>query len=179
MTLIPEDEHYGWEGNYCLTSIVNVYTEEKEIESTVDNKSLLCKRASLVYTAEVNFKGGDNMEKAVPDEINKKIGEFIRKRREEIGISRTDLAKALRYKLPNMIAMVETGATTFPLKRTPDYADALQLPLHELAREVFTETFPFLKGLVTFHSKKQVCVLREIKQPPAAQVKKTTGPDII
>jgi len=110
-----------------------------------------------------------------PMKISKEIGHFVRERREEIGVSRIELAKALHYKLPNMITMVETGATTFPLKRLPEYAKALDLPLHELAEEVFLKTFPYLKGHVRFHDEKHVVTVRKIERQPLSPIKKTAS----
>lgn len=97
------------------------------------------------------------------NEINKEIGEFIKNRREELGLSRAEMAKALGYRLPNMVAMVETAKTTFPLKRTSDYAKILELPLHELAKVVFVKTYPFLESIVTFHDNQHICKLVRLR----------------
>jgi transcriptional regulator with XRE-family HTH domain len=77
-----------------------------------------------------------------PSEV---IGRFIRERREKLGITRRELASKLGYKLPNMITMVETAATTFPLNRWEDYAEAIGVDKAQFLKLVLSTLFPSMK----------------------------------
>jgi hypothetical protein len=74
--------------------------------------------------------------------VSIKIGRFIKKRREEMGLSQVALGKLLQYQYGNYIAMIEAANASFPLERWRDYADALQVPRHEFLKLVLEDAFP-------------------------------------
>lgn len=55
------------------------------------------------------------------------IGKLIKNRREELGLSQTDLALSLGYKDRSAICRIESGENDIPRKRVPAFARALQL----------------------------------------------------
>jgi len=61
-------------------------------------------------------------------QISQRIGRYIRSRRREVGITQNELGRRLGYDYGNFIAMLERGASKFPLERWGDYARALQIP---------------------------------------------------
>ena len=54
------------------------------------------------------------------------IGEVIRSRRQELGLSQRDLARAVGCK-PHWISMLESSAAAFPRKKWERFADALRI----------------------------------------------------
>jgi len=56
------------------------------------------------------------------------VGEFIRRRRQELDLSRTDMMRAMGYKSIMSLADVELGRVGVPFKRIYQYADVLRLP---------------------------------------------------
>ncbi len=69
----------------------------------------------------------------------KKVGEFVRKRRRELGLSQRDLVRMLGYKSAVSISDVEIGRTRVPFRRMFQYADALHIPRAEFVRYVVGE----------------------------------------
>jgi transcriptional regulator with XRE-family HTH domain len=69
----------------------------------------------------------------------KKVGEFIRQRRHELGLSQRDLVIALGYKSAVSISDVEIGRTRVPFRRMYQYADVLQVPRAEFVGFVVGE----------------------------------------
>jgi transcriptional regulator with XRE-family HTH domain len=70
---------------------------------------------------------------------NYPIGELLKRRREELGLSQRNMAGRLQYKNVNFMSMLETGVSAIPLLRIPDIVQAYELPrfvglamLHEL-----------------------------------------------
>lgn len=55
-----------------------------------------------------------------------KIGQLIRKRRQELGLSQSQLAKLVGCR-PNWISMIETGSGKFPKAKWQTFADALRI----------------------------------------------------
>ncbi|RLA87999.1 MAG: hypothetical protein DRG20_06730 [Deltaproteobacteria bacterium] len=60
----------------------------------------------------------------------KELGEFLRKRRQELGLTQKQVAEALGYSFPNFISMIENGYKV-PLKRYKDFAKVLKLDERE------------------------------------------------
>jgi transcriptional regulator with XRE-family HTH domain len=85
-----------------------------------------------------------------PSTSKNELGRFIRARREELGLSQLQLARALGYKWSNFIGMIETGSAMFPFDRWDDFAKELQLPKHEFLRLVLAELFPRVLPYVEF-----------------------------
>jgi transcriptional regulator with XRE-family HTH domain len=69
----------------------------------------------------------------------KKVGEFLRRRRLELGLSQGDMIRLLMYKNRNSISNVEIGIEGLPLKRVYQYAEVLKLPRDDFFRFVLGE----------------------------------------
>lgn len=76
---------------------------------------------------------------AVRASQRKKVGEFIRQRRRQLGLSQRDIVEALGYKSAVSISDVEIGRTRVPFRRMYQYADVLRLPRDEFVRFVVGE----------------------------------------
>jgi transcriptional regulator with XRE-family HTH domain len=63
-------------------------------------------------------------------ELRKRVGAFVRARREDLGLSQGDVIAALGYVSRNSVSNIETGREGLPTKRVYAWADVLQLP-HE------------------------------------------------
>lgn len=68
----------------------------------------------------------------------KRVGAFVAKRREELGLSQGDIIRVLGYKSRNAVSNVEVGIEGLPAKRAYAWADVLELP-----RDAF---FKFVTG---------------------------------
>jgi transcriptional regulator with XRE-family HTH domain len=64
----------------------------------------------------------------VPNEQRKRVGEFIRKRRLELGLSQGDICRVLNYRSRNSISNLEVGIEGLPARRIYAWADLLQVP---------------------------------------------------
>ena len=62
----------------------------------------------------------------------KRVGAFVKARREELGLSQGDIIKALGYKSRNAVSNVEVGIEGLPAKRIYAWADIL-----EVSRDAF------------------------------------------
>jgi len=70
------------------------------------------------------------------------IGPFIRKRREELGMTQLQMGKALRHRYGNFVGMIEKGQSPFPMEHWKEYADILQVPRHEFLKVVLEDLYP-------------------------------------
>lgn len=77
------------------------------------------------------------------------VGQFIQKRREELGLSRPELTKIIGCG-PTMIGMLERGKAPFPFRRWKIYADALAVPRHEFLRVAIEEKYPDILPYLQF-----------------------------
>lgn len=71
----------------------------------------------------------------------KRVGAYVKKRREELGLSQGDIIDALGYKSRNAVSNIEVGIEGLPAKRIYDWADILEVP-----RDAF---FKFATGQAT------------------------------
>lgn len=62
-----------------------------------------------------------------------KLGQKIKKRREELGLSQEDLAKILGYKHKSSINKIELGAADVPRAKVPAFAKALGMTAIEFS----------------------------------------------
>jgi transcriptional regulator with XRE-family HTH domain len=69
----------------------------------------------------------------------KKVGEFLRRRRLELGLSQGDMITRMGYRNRNSISNVEIGIEGLPLKRVYQYAEVLKLPRDDFFRFVLGE----------------------------------------
>jgi transcriptional regulator with XRE-family HTH domain len=72
------------------------------------------------------------------DALRRKVGAFLRERRQELGLTQREIADSLGYVSLNSISNLETGREGLPAKRIYAWADILQLP-----RDAF---FRFVNG---------------------------------
>jgi transcriptional regulator with XRE-family HTH domain len=71
-------------------------------------------------------------------ELWKRVGSFVRQRREELGLSQGDVIRVLGYKSRNAVSNIEIGIEGLPAKRAYAWADVLEVP-----RDAF---FEFVTG---------------------------------
>jgi transcriptional regulator with XRE-family HTH domain len=71
-------------------------------------------------------------------ELWKRVGRFVRQRREELGLSQGDVIRVLGYKSRNAVSNLEIGIEGLPAKRAYAWADLLEVP-----RDAF---FQFVTG---------------------------------
>jgi transcriptional regulator with XRE-family HTH domain len=61
-------------------------------------------------------------------ELWKRVGAFVRARREELGLSQGDIIRVLGYKSRNAVSNIEVGIEGLPAKRAYAWADVLDVP---------------------------------------------------
>jgi transcriptional regulator with XRE-family HTH domain len=61
-------------------------------------------------------------------ELWKRVGAFVRLRREELGLSQGDIIRVLCYKSRNAVSNIEVGIEGLPAKRVYAWADILEVP---------------------------------------------------
>jgi len=69
----------------------------------------------------------------------KRVGAFVRGRREELGLSQGDIIRVLGYKSRNAVSNIEVGIEGLPAKRAYAWADVLELPRDTFFRFVTGE----------------------------------------
>ena len=74
--------------------------------------------------------------------VTSKVAIVIRERREELGLSQMDLARALKLKSPQFISNIERGLVNIPLKKIDQFCRVLQLDYKFLLRLVHEEKIP-------------------------------------
>lgn len=79
------------------------------------------------------------------------IGAFIKKRREELKLTQSELGKALGYRYGNFIGYLENGKAVFPIEKWEEYAEVLQTPKHDFLKIVVQEKFPTMTEYLDFH----------------------------
>jgi transcriptional regulator with XRE-family HTH domain len=68
----------------------------------------------------------------------KRVGRFVRQRREELGLTQGEIIRVLGYKSRNAVSNIEIGVEGLPAKRAYAWADLLEVP-----RDAF---FEFVTG---------------------------------
>ena len=69
----------------------------------------------------------------------KRVGAFVRARREELGLSQGEIISVLGYKSRNAVSNIEVGIEGLPAKRAYAWADVLELPRDAFFRFVTGE----------------------------------------
>jgi transcriptional regulator with XRE-family HTH domain len=69
----------------------------------------------------------------------KRVGAFVRARREELGLSQGDIIQSLGYKSRNAVSNIEVGIEGLPAKRAYAWADVLEVPRDAFFRFVTGE----------------------------------------
>ena len=69
----------------------------------------------------------------------KRVGAYVRGRREELGLSQGDIIRVLGYKSRNAVSNIEVGIEGLPAKRAYAWADVLELPRDTFFRFVTGE----------------------------------------
>jgi transcriptional regulator with XRE-family HTH domain len=72
-------------------------------------------------------------------ELWKRVGAFVRARREELGLSQGDIIRVLGYKSRNAVSNIEVGIEGLPAKRAYAWADVLEVPRDPFYRFVTGE----------------------------------------
>lgn len=72
--------------------------------------------------------------------LRKRVGAYLRARRQELGLSQGDITRALGYVSLNSVSNLETGREGLPAKRVYAWADILQVPRDAFFRFVTGET---------------------------------------
>lgn len=76
--------------------------------------------------------------------LRKEGGLWLKRRREEVGLSQRELAQALGLKFYSFISQIENGRTRIPPELLRPWADALQVPIKEFARAMLRHFDPVL-----------------------------------
>jgi transcriptional regulator with XRE-family HTH domain len=71
--------------------------------------------------------------------LRKKVGAFLRERRQELGLTQAQITQSLGYVSLNSVSNLETGREGLPAKRIYAWADILQLPRDTFFRFVTGE----------------------------------------
>lgn len=79
------------------------------------------------------------------------IGACIKRRREDLKMTQSELGKALGYRYGNFIGYLENGKAVFPIEKWEEYADVLQIPKHEFLEIIFREKFSSMLSYINFH----------------------------
>lgn len=83
--------------------------------------------------------------------VNNAIGDFIKKRREELKLTQADLGKALGYRYGNFVGYLENGKAVFPLDKWEEYATVLQVAKHQFLSIVLQDKYPSMLPYLDFH----------------------------
>jgi transcriptional regulator with XRE-family HTH domain len=75
-----------------------------------------------------------------------RVGAFLRKRREDLGLSQGDIIKSLGYSGRNTVSNLETGREGLPAKRIYAWADILEVPRGAFFRFVTGEVDRLVKA---------------------------------
>jgi transcriptional regulator with XRE-family HTH domain len=73
-------------------------------------------------------------------DLRKRVGTFVRTRREQLGLSQGDIIAVLGYVSRNSVSNIETGREGLPAKRIYAWADVLEVPRDSFFRFVTGET---------------------------------------
>lgn len=76
-------------------------------------------------------------------ELWKRVGGFIRQRREDLGLSQGQIITVLGYKSRNAVSNIEVGIEGLPAKRAYAWADVLEVPRDAFFRFVTGEAERF------------------------------------
>jgi len=77
--------------------------------------------------------------RSVPTELRKRVGAFIRRRREQLGLTQGDIIRALGYKNAASVSNLEQGIEGLPTKRVYAWAEILQVERDDFFRFVTGE----------------------------------------
>ncbi len=72
--------------------------------------------------------------------LRKRVGAYLRARRQELGLTQGEITKALGYVSLNSVSNLETGREGLPAKRVYAWADILQVPRDAFFRFVTGES---------------------------------------
>ena len=89
----------------------------------------------------------------------KRVGGFVRARRDELGLSQNEVIRALGYKNAGSVSAIELGNESLPTKRAYAWADVLEVP-----RDAF---FRFVTGM------SETMELVEVTAKPGASTRLT------
>ncbi len=84
--------------------------------------------------------------------MNHEIGIFMKKRREELGLTQAELARKLGYRYGNFIGYLENGKAVFPVEKWEEYAEVLQVDKHVFLKQVIGAKYPDMLAFLDFHA---------------------------
>lgn len=73
-----------------------------------------------------------------------RLRELLRKRRDALGLTQLDVARAVGVTSPDFISLVEKGIRNLDLDRVPRLAEVLRVDSPELCRIALEEQYPLL-----------------------------------
>jgi len=79
------------------------------------------------------------------------VGQLIKRKREELKMTQSELGKALGYRYGNFIGYLENGKAVFPIEKWEEYATLLRVPKHLFLKVLLGERFPNMLRFVSFH----------------------------
>lgn len=88
------------------------------------------------------------MPKTQPQDVPHSLAQFIRKRREELGLTQAQVAQAIGIRSPEFIGLVENGLRCIDLDRVPKLSDALQTDRGDLCRLALSEQAPIIYAVL-------------------------------
>lgn len=98
--------------------------------------------------------------------MNRDVGDFIKKRREELKLTQAALAKKLGYRYGNFIGYIENGKAVFPVERWEEYAEVLQAEKHVFLEIVLRDKYPDMIAYLSFH---KVSEQQDVPELPISQ----------
>ena len=81
------------------------------------------------------------------------IGQLIKKNREKMKMTQSELGGALGYRYGNFIGYLENGKAVFPIEKWEEYAEVLQIPKHIFLKTLIAERFPSMMDYLVFQEK--------------------------
>jgi ribosome-binding protein aMBF1 (putative translation factor) len=94
-----------------------------------------------------------------------KLSAFIKSRREQLDMSQSELAKAVKITRSHFISMIENERASFPVNRWKLFADALSIKRTEFLRRVIGELFPDFLGYLEFKEQRTPVPFGRAKAP--------------
>lgn len=80
--------------------------------------------------------------------LRKRFGQWLKHRREEIGLTQLDLALRLDYGYPTTVSQIERGLASLPAHDARTWAEMLRVPPEEFARKYLYHLDPFVYQLL-------------------------------
>lgn len=96
----------------------------------------------------MNAKAQRQKNVSLTTELRKKAGSWLRKRREDAGLSQRELAAKVGIEYYTFISQIEAGRGKVPTDRYREYARALAVPDHEFATTMLKYNDPHIHDMI-------------------------------